>query len=286
MLALSPFRASDAPRRLPISLQDRRPKRPPRRPQEGGPESQEDSRDRQQAPKKPKRSPRRGPKQAPRGSPEASRETSTGIQDVSDPQPRHGGGLARRPLDPPPPVACHRGARRARCPNGFGSFYMFPIWSRPNPSATRNKYIPSVLPLEMAPRWHPRRPRWPPIRLILPQESPRWAQVVSKTAQDGPKTAQDGPKIAQNGPRSSQRASKSSKRLPRQPPGRPEEAKSLVLLRSLKDFDVRSFSACRRPKKAQEGPNMAPRGLQDGPMMALKRSLEGSKTVQDCLQDG
>ena len=40
----------------------------------------------------------------PRGPQEASQKTPRGIQEASDTHSRHGGGLGRRPLDPPPPV--------------------------------------------------------------------------------------------------------------------------------------------------------------------------------------
>ena len=64
----------------------------------------------QEAPKRPKRGPNKppnSPQEAPRGftkwlqeAPEKhAKRTQTGIPEASDPQPRHGGGMSRRPVN-------------------------------------------------------------------------------------------------------------------------------------------------------------------------------------------
>ena len=69
-------------------------------------EAQDAPRAFQEAPKRPERGPKRpqnGPHEAsklpPRGPREAYHEIPTSTQEASDPQPRHGGGRGRRPVD-------------------------------------------------------------------------------------------------------------------------------------------------------------------------------------------
>ena len=81
-----PKRPQEDPKRLPIC-----PKRLPGSPKE--------------APRCPTTASKM-PQNCPR---EASHEIPTNIQETSDPQPRHGGGMGRRPLDPPPPVDLSQG---------------------------------------------------------------------------------------------------------------------------------------------------------------------------------
>ena len=51
-------------------------------------------------PKRPQNGPQEAPKLPPRGPREANHEIPTNIHEVSDPPPRHGGGIGRRPLEP------------------------------------------------------------------------------------------------------------------------------------------------------------------------------------------
>ena len=67
-------------------------------------------------------------------------------------QPRHGGGIGRRPLDPPPPVACAGELGVLDFQDSLYPSKSFPVGLRPNPPATRKIHLSLVKSL-------PRRPR-------------------------------------------------------------------------------------------------------------------------------
>jgi len=320
----SPFLASDAPRRpkrAPKSLQDGQRSRQegPKTAQEHPKTAQEDPKRAPQAPKRPKRGAQTAPKRLQNcrqdAPPRASQETPRGNQEASDPQPRQGGGMGRRPLDPPPPEACHRGARRAErglCLSFNSRGVSTDRAAHPESSQkVGGKATDASKTAKMASK-----------TAKMAQESPRWPQDVSKTAQHAHNIAQDGLKMAQEAPKSPPRL---PKRPPRGHPGRPEEAQisdlhkvfegfgHLLLFGLLTAQARRSKRPLRQPKRpprlprtSQETPRAAPRGLQDGqrwpprrqilPEIASKRVPRHLQNVQDapkrardgarCLQDG
>ena len=84
--------APRSPTRLPRRAQEKTPDGPSRGPQEG-------PRKPKRGPKRPQNDPQEAPKLPPRGPRNANHEIPTNIHEVSDPPPRHGGGIGRRPLD-------------------------------------------------------------------------------------------------------------------------------------------------------------------------------------------
>ena len=164
---------------------------------------------RKMTPKRPKMRPPNAPQEAsklpPRGPREASQDIQTNIQEASNPQPRHGGGMGRRPLDPPPPVDSSQGCLACWILSVLVLvlFQKNSSWasgtSRRGPGRTRKDCHGPQRPqkiLQDGSRWPPRRPRLPKMASKMPPRRPRWPPRRLRWPQDASKTAQDAPKTA------------------------------------------------------------------------------------------
>ena len=240
-----------------------RPQEAPRRPQE--------------AQERPPRGPNRlqnGPQDAakllPRGLRESHHEIPTNTQEPSGPQPRHGGGTGRKPLD------ILLSYKESHWPSGcrwsrafllvtsflplFGEVYIPPppwVWTG-SPTRCQNVLL--------GPRWLQEGLGERKMASKMAQDTSRWLKIASDAHPRGLKTA----------PRRFQVPSEPSKN----PPKRPTSFNNLM------NIHVFAFSLFRFRwgLEASRWPQDGPREPQEGPKKAPRRPQERPRAPQEGLK--
>ena len=107
--------------------------------------------------------------------------------------------------------------------------------------------------------------------------------MAARCLQDGPRCTQDGPRWSQDGPRRPKRLPRGLQDGPRclqeVLQESPKGPKSLIFLRSLRDFGICASSAFRRPRRPQRSPQDRPRGLLEDLLEAFWAVLGHLETI-------